>query len=84
MKPKWTPSPLSCNHDAYKALVVGLLNPAVNVMSGQIMGFDWGPMIERLKVRGIWSADLERKLTVMECEMRSIIGKGKPADGKKS
>ena len=43
-----------------------------NVMTGQQGGFDWPPLIERLKVREIWSREIEEKLTIMENEMLTI------------
>jgi hypothetical protein len=41
-------------------------------MSGQEGGFDWSPFIERLKVRDLWSREIEEKLTIMENEMLTI------------
>jgi hypothetical protein len=41
-------------------------------MTGQRLGFDWTPLIERLKVRDLWSREIEEKLTIMESEMLKI------------
>jgi hypothetical protein len=43
-----------------------------NAFSGQRLGFDWSPLIERLKIRDLWSRDIEEKLTIMEVEMLKI------------
>jgi hypothetical protein len=43
-----------------------------NAFSGQRLGFDWPPLIERLKIRDLWSRDIEEKLTIMETEMLKI------------
>ena len=43
-----------------------------NLMTGQEGGFDWAPFIERLKVRGLWTREIEEKLTIMENEMLKI------------
>ena len=73
MFPKWVPRALPSNVEAREALVLGASMRVVrNVMTGQQGGFDWPPLIERLKVREIWSREIEEKLTIMESEMLKI------------
>ncbi|RLE25613.1 MAG: hypothetical protein DRJ50_02585 [Actinobacteria bacterium] len=72
MFPDWIPRPLPSNVEAYEAFNLGTSMRERNVMTGQPLGFSWPPFIERLKVRGLWSRDIEGKLTIMEMEMLKI------------
>ena len=54
-------------------------------MTGQKLGFDWPALAVRLEVRGLWTREIEEKLTIMEVEMLDItpapvVAEG-PSDG---
>jgi hypothetical protein len=73
MFPAWIPRALPSNVEARTAFITGVTMRVVrNVMTGERGGFDWSPLIERLKVRDLWSRDIEEKLTIMESEMLKI------------
>ena len=83
MFPKWVPRSLPSNVEAREAFWLAASSRVQNVMTGHVGGFDWAPLIERLKVRGLWSREIEEKLTIMESEMLTIKP-AKPAKGKGS
>lgn len=72
MMPDWIPRPLPSNVDAREAFILAVTTRTQNAMTGQRLGFDWSPLIERLKVRDLWSREIEEKLTIMESEMLKI------------
>ena len=83
--PKWIPRPLPSNSEAREAFVCGLVTRVHNVMTGQKLGFDWPALAVRLEVRGLWTREIEEKLTIMEVEMLNItpapvVAEG-PSDG---
>jgi hypothetical protein len=69
MRPEWIPRPLPSNLEAYDAFRLGLSSRSRNIMTGQQLEFAWSPFIERLKIRGLWTREIEEKLTIMESEM---------------
>ena len=58
--------------DAYDAFQLGVTMRERELMSGRLLGFNWTPFIERLKIRELWTRDIEEKLTTMEVEMQKI------------
>ena len=42
-------------------------------MTGQKLGFDWPALAVRLEVRGLWTREIEEKLTIMEAEMLNVV-----------
>ena len=72
MFPTWIPRALPSNVEAHEAFNLGTSMRERNLMTGQLLGFNWPPFIERLKIRELWTRDIEGKLTIMEMEMLRI------------
>jgi len=66
------PRPIPGNHDALAAFRIARSTVRRSGLSGQVIGFDWGALIERLKLRGMWDTDIDRKLSVCEAEMLRV------------
>ena len=50
-------------------------------MTGQKLGFDWPALAVRLEVRGLWTREIEEKLTIMEIEMLNTVTELVTAEG---
>lgn len=44
-------------------------------MSGHVVGFERGVLIERLKLRGLWDEDIDDKINILEDQLVRISAK---------
>lgn len=62
--PKWEPVPLPGNRVAFRAFLH--IKHCRTYTFGGAAGFDWCAVAERLRLHGLWTPEVERKLTTCE------------------